>query len=288
MSSTPKLVLSKKGFDSTNGGGPSPILADDRMVSLPIPEPREGVWAATYRSLTHDHGTYGDLLSRLGYSIGGGSAAHLDPDLIHDVRPRQPGRRGMFGQVDSAETHLVNQGVGSGSLFLFWGWFDREGSSRPFRRSKGFSAIFGYLEVESVVAVGTDPIPSDTRYHPHFHTEYPRERNRVYVARESLSWDRKKPGWGVFHYSEKELRLSVPGLYRRNWRLPGCFHPDNGCVLSHNETQSEWGQNGSDATVRIPARGQEFVSNLDRAVFDWAQELVDNVKTWSPKFRTLM
>ncbi|HSR53217.1 MAG TPA: hypothetical protein VLV83_20525, partial [Acidobacteriota bacterium] len=32
-----KLSLSKKGFDTENGGGPSPILRDGRMVPLPIP-----------------------------------------------------------------------------------------------------------------------------------------------------------------------------------------------------------------------------------------------------------
>ena len=32
-----KLVLSRKGFDSSAGGIPSPILPDGRLISLPIP-----------------------------------------------------------------------------------------------------------------------------------------------------------------------------------------------------------------------------------------------------------
>ena len=32
-----KLVLSRKGFDSSSGGCPSPILPDGQMLSLPIP-----------------------------------------------------------------------------------------------------------------------------------------------------------------------------------------------------------------------------------------------------------
>ena len=32
-----KVILSRKGFDSSYGGYPSPILPDGRMVSLPIP-----------------------------------------------------------------------------------------------------------------------------------------------------------------------------------------------------------------------------------------------------------
>ena len=39
-----KIILSRKGFDSSSGGGPSPIV-DGRCLSLPIPEVR-GVWRA--------------------------------------------------------------------------------------------------------------------------------------------------------------------------------------------------------------------------------------------------
>ena len=32
---TMKIILSRKGFDSANGGGPSPIFPDGRLLSLP-------------------------------------------------------------------------------------------------------------------------------------------------------------------------------------------------------------------------------------------------------------
>ena len=32
-----KVILSRKGFDSSNGGCPSPILPDGTLLSLPIP-----------------------------------------------------------------------------------------------------------------------------------------------------------------------------------------------------------------------------------------------------------
>jgi len=35
-----KLILSRKGFDSTYGGYPSPILPDGTLLSLPIPNRR--------------------------------------------------------------------------------------------------------------------------------------------------------------------------------------------------------------------------------------------------------
>ena len=77
-----KLILSRKGFDSTNGGCPSPIL-DGRLCSLPIPD----AGAST---------RYGEISSFNGSSIArivedltrgrisDDNGAHLDPDLRRD------------------------------------------------------------------------------------------------------------------------------------------------------------------------------------------------------------
>ena len=32
-----KVILSRKGFDSSNGGCPSPIMPDGTLLSMPIP-----------------------------------------------------------------------------------------------------------------------------------------------------------------------------------------------------------------------------------------------------------
>lgn len=37
------IILSRKGFDSGSGGGPSPILPFGTPCSLPIPDPRSKV-----------------------------------------------------------------------------------------------------------------------------------------------------------------------------------------------------------------------------------------------------
>lgn len=37
-----KIILSRKGFDSANGGAASPLFADGSAVSLPIPGGRRG------------------------------------------------------------------------------------------------------------------------------------------------------------------------------------------------------------------------------------------------------
>lgn len=276
-----KLSLSKKGFDSENGRGPSVILRDGRMVPFPIPEPRDGVCTSTYGTISHDGHPLSDLLARLGYRVSANDPAHLDPDLIQEARERTSDWRGMLGQVDQAESHLRNEGVGLGSLFLFWGWFEREETNKAFHRSDGFSSLCGYLEVDHVVAVGVDPVPPYAPYHPHFADPYPRQRNRVYVAREKLSWNAAKPGWGVFHYHPR-LRLSIEGKNRSNWRLPGCFHPSEGCVLTFNKNLDHWGERGAQTTVRIPGRGQEFVCSLTPDIERWAHEVIDETPIWTP------
>ena len=273
-----KLSLSKKGFDTENGGSPSPILPDGRMVSLPIPEPRTGASSPPYEQLTLDGGSLIRIMRRAGCNVAADAAAHVDPDLVEELLPREQGWRGMFGQVDSAEAHLANQGMGSGALFLFWGWFAPCQADGTLTDKKGFSAIFGYLEVDYVLAVGTDAIPDFVQHHPHVDEAYPRQRNRIYVARERLSWNPARPGWGVFRY-DPQLRLSTDAS-RSQWRLPRVFHPDNGCELSYCTVT---GPPGEQVDVQVPGRGQEFVCEMSPEIAAWARQLIDRTEIWSPR-----
>lgn len=38
-----KIILSRKGFDSSYGGYPSPILPEGRLLSFPIPDPNSPI-----------------------------------------------------------------------------------------------------------------------------------------------------------------------------------------------------------------------------------------------------
>ena len=46
-----KIILSRKGFDSENGGYASPILPDGSLVSLPIPNTTSRPGIDTYSGL---------------------------------------------------------------------------------------------------------------------------------------------------------------------------------------------------------------------------------------------
>src|SRR5271157_4961505 len=125
------------------------------MLSLPIPEPTRKGGAARYVDIVDIDGTdYLQILHTLGYAVyDGRSACHLDPDLIPTVRPRVEGWRGMLGQAEAAASHLSNQGVGKGDLFLFWGLYAMVDPGTRLARQRRCHAVFGYLEVDRVVDV---------------------------------------------------------------------------------------------------------------------------------------
>ena len=112
-----KVILSRKGFDSSAGGVPSPILPDGSMMSLPIPDKTSPI---TYQDIA-PHGplvpelTKGKVRSHYG--------AHLDPDLMAGSIPRELGWKPLFGQADADQRVLEGEGVGPGDLFLYFGWF---------------------------------------------------------------------------------------------------------------------------------------------------------------------
>ena len=288
-----RIVLSRKGFDATAGGGASPILPDGRMVSLPIRERlKDRISHPRYDELRLDGFTYLDLIQFLGHrGFEPDAVAHLDPDLVPQLRRRNPLWRGLFGQVNVAARHLRKQGIGPGDLFLFWGRFCRtrpaesgDGLSREAPKAKDFHAIYGYLEVETVVDAQDPNERSRLAWasdFPHFATPDRGEPNFVYVAREWLSHDPSRPGWGVFRW-HSELRLTRSGRDMTCWELPGCLHPSV-TQVSYLRRETRWGPYGERTTVTVPGRGQEFVAVANPDVTTWATSLVSRCEIWAPE-----
>ena len=57
-----RLILSRKGFDSSSGGCPSPIFPDGSMIALPIPDKGSLV---RYRDLTWRGRNIGEVVAKL-------------------------------------------------------------------------------------------------------------------------------------------------------------------------------------------------------------------------------
>jgi len=128
-----RLILSRKGFDSSVGGVASPIFPDGRLLSLPIPLASAPI---RYGDIAWDGTSLAPVVEALTRGrVRGGDPAHLDPDLNAAALPRLQSWGPAFGQVAAAQTHLAAQGVGPGDLFLFFGWFCRaSGAPRGWRQ----------------------------------------------------------------------------------------------------------------------------------------------------------
>jgi hypothetical protein len=256
-----KVVLSRKGFDSQYGRIPSPILPDGTLLSLPIPTSESG---CRFADLTHGELSYSRLIVELGgdpHTADG--CCHLDPDL----RPgRAPGWVPAFGQTGAAQTHLGNQGVGVGDLFLFFGRFRQteyapDGRLRYVRTAPAQHIVFGYLQIGEIVH--GDRI-RDYPWHPHAENPAPLPNNTLYLA-SARADGTDGPGSGVLDYREDRV-LTATGLAQSRWRLLDWMRS---APISYHSPASI-----RDGYFPSAAKGQEFVIAGSPAVRDWARVLI--------------
>lgn len=234
-----RIVFSRKGFDSSAGGGPSPIV-DGRPLSLPIP------------AGTASRTTYGDLgladhaLKASRGRLGARDLCHHDPMFLSDGTC-------AFGQHSAAQTHLEGQGVGLGDVFVFFGLFAEEETGEPHHR------IFGYLRVEEKIAL-SDGVPRSMLDIAHPHALKMHSANDVIYLGEGRAAKRAWP----------ELRLTVPEGPPSLWRRPEWLKRGG---LSYHDRADRWIRGGR---LRSVARGQEFVADIGRrkAPRDWLDGVI--------------
>ena len=286
-----KVILSRKGFDSTAGGYPSPILDARELISFPIPENTDDDKVLPdYYNLPKiryaDHKTsqgitYLELLSQLlppnnqeiklegkpSIQLDNQAFCHYDPQIYNpSTHSETPKYKGLFGQSEIALRHLENNKVGAGDLFLFFGWF-RDTKRKPdgtykYVRGTDKHVIWGWLEVERVIDVKHDKVQdSDLRKHPHFSLE--RDENKVFVSKDKLSFLPDLPGAGVFQYHDK-LVLTKKGMSRSKWDLPAYF---KGKISYHSEASFKKDY------FQSAGRGQEFVVDADAEIMKWVKDL---------------
>ncbi|PWT76005.1 MAG: hypothetical protein C5B60_04620, partial [Chloroflexi bacterium] len=264
-----KVILSRKGFDSSYGGSPSVILPSGQLLSFPIPHT---IGSLRYSDITKttDY-TVAELITSLTSKVKPDDLCHLDPDLVSSSLPRQVGWKPLFGQCGAAAAHLHGQHVQVGDLFLFFGWFRR--TRRTIRgiewdtSDPGRHIIYGYLEIGQILPVdAASPVPEWASYHPHTFPELRRApHNVLYIARDRLSGTPSVPGAGTLRFHE-DLALTIEGKNRTAWKLPAFFS----AVPITYHSASSW-QHGH---FRAASRGQEFVVGESAAVAEWARSLV--------------
>lgn len=171
-----KIILSRKGFDSSYGKQPNPILPDGTLLSLPIPDENGN---NTFSSLQWNGTSYYDIIHSLKprTTIGTEDMCHLDPDLRKEVKDRLSGWEPAFGQSGAALSHLRNMSVGEGDLFLFFGRFketeeNKKGELVFKKGAKDLHIIYGYMQIGETIDVtdvlkGKIKAPDWLKEHPH-------------------------------------------------------------------------------------------------------------------------
>jgi hypothetical protein len=277
-----KIILSRKGFDSSNGGVPNPILPDRRLVVLPIPAARD---PHTYDEVTINGIALGPLVEDLtACKIARTRRCHLDPDLDAASLPRLAGWRPAFGQIDAAQAHLARNGVSAGDLFLFFGWFRAVekigGHWRYIRSAPHLHIIYGWMEIGKVIGLANSACQTEDLApfadHPHLHGR-DRPSNTLYLASSKLNLPySRRDGGGIFRLISDRRILTDQRQFKRSvWRLPAWFHPGQGTVLSYHEQRARWALAGSECTLSSAGRGQEFI--LTTASRDAAESWLEGI-----------
>ncbi|MDE1468471.1 hypothetical protein OOZ52_12075 [Aurantiacibacter sp. D1-12] len=242
-----KIIFSRKGFDSSAGGGPSPIV-DGRALSLPIPDGQR-ISRTTYGNL----GLGGHAKRASRGKLSGRHRCHNDPMFLESGAA-------MLGQCGAAQTHLANHGVGPGDLFLFFGLFCGDDGD-PHHR------VFGFLDIERMVDLTTCSEAERAEFvaldHPHalgLHAS----NDAIYCGRGASN----APALDA-------LRLTIPGENPSLWQVPAWLEEVG---LSYHARETRWLGQGRLQSV---ARGQEFVADVGERedVREWARSIIELIES---------
>lgn len=259
-----KIILSRKGYDDQYGGKPSVILPDGTMLSFPIPvnEKESGIQSS---ELKFGNKNLNEIFTELGHA-NSSLNHHVDPD-IYQLAGKT--KMGALGQAGAALSHLDNQGVGKGDIFLFFGTFSKTNDFNghlQYEMMHPFHAVFGYLVVDRRVTI--DEIEKDEELkwikdHPHYinrgYGDYIKATNAIYIGKE----------YGYFRFSEK-LRLTKPGYKKSYWQLPAEFQDVE--LSYHDKSKQQITESSVEFTSM--SKGQEFVFEREERLEKWLGEVL--------------
>lgn len=311
-----KVILSRKGFDSTSGGHPSPVFYGKIMLPIPIPisgcvemqnsvvdtleEHKNSERGVRYSNLQLPNcikiegcSTYYELMEKLypekelklgknpPISLNDSTLCHPDPDLNYCFIAQNcenKKKKQMFGQVGGAQTHLCKQGVGKGALFLFYGLFQHVCTcGEPKLVGQPFHAIWGYLEVGDVLC--NKRIRNLENYHIHKQSFYlNKENNTIYEAVTELSFDKNRPGAGIFPFHENRVLTAMDSNNIRmsvsKWVLQDFMKTTK---ISCHTSNDFFGYKEDRDYFQSIYRGQEFVFDTNFDVEKWLENVIFNI-----------
>ncbi|MCL2331250.1 MAG: hypothetical protein FWC61_01765 [Proteobacteria bacterium] len=259
-----KIILSRKGFDSSAGGMPNPILPDGTLLSLPIPDKNS---ERKFSDIFYNGKTYEQIIKELNPAFDI-EFCHLDPDIRNDCINNCPvDWMPAFGQRAAALSHLKKFNVSVGDLFVFFGWFRQTELKNGKLAFVGSDKhiIYGFMEVGDMIK-GTADIAQTCPWHPHSKGDVPNnlfstdDNNWLFIPK-----DRR---YGTLKYADKRV-LTKNGMSRSKWDLPNFF--------KNAEFSSVCSPGWKDDYFQKTGQWQELViSNPSKEIIDWFENIISD------------
>jgi len=244
------------------------------LISIPIPanEKENGI---PYSEIRYGEKSYLEIMEELAIKIPEKKTCHFDPDLIKASSNRADNWNGIFGQQGAALTHLENQNVEKGDIFLFFGSFKRTFTAEQikFERDHERHIIFGYLIVGEIIKIENKQ-DSVFNEHPHFkNKELYSPRNTVFIAK-------NENDYGAFKYRE-ELVLTKNGFPKSMWELPMIFHHSRGTKISRH-SEKDFEVRNELVFLKTRGIGQDFVISGNKDIEKWAKKIINESEKIKP------
>jgi len=283
-----RIVISRKGFDSSTGKKPSrgsPIFDDGTIFSIPVhidnqsPHVFKEVKYGGINAYEAIKYVYSNSRKKV-YSEN--DVCHFDPNL--SLKP------GLLGQQGTGQGELEKGGVDKGDLFLFFGWFK---TYRLTKHKKNLDChhLFGWLQIGKIVQ-GTKNIKDFCEEkgikHPHSYGLW--TKNTLYVATSHLNSRfgvLQNKGSGYFPKTNEKLVLSEMENKRKSiWKMPAKYfseigkslHADNMFFVSNSSGPCKWLKPKQLSINTNVGNWQEMVlnsadyPNLERWAYDLIKE----------------
>ena len=239
-----RIILSRKGFDSANGGIVSPIMEDGTLISFPIPSDDKD----KFDDLIYRGQPYSRILKDLNYKENPRYPnCHVDPDLTQERRKEQiDGWCPIFGQISSSAIYLMeNVKVKENDLFLFFGNYHKveciDGKYRYIKRTGDFYSdndlqiIWGYMQIGKIIK---DPEEQKKyNWHPHSIENRVKEKSNVmFMATDKLSFNENLPGAGVLTFREDRV-LTAKNCNKATWEKRSIYDVDS--IIGNRKNSSK-------------------------------------------------